>query len=242
MFDPRERWLGCALAACLALPAGAEPAEPLAKGAKLCLHPLSLPLSESEAEARRPELERKLVDALAAASFEVAESPAVEALEQRVREETGGFVDPALGVRDPVRYRRYNERLAAALGEELDCDAQIFASVVTLRAWFSGGVARWDGASRKVSSTGRLVANAIWGVEESGWVSAFSLWLLVTDLEGQDLAFRSAGIETPVQLAFVEDKDLVPEDRWLTDAVSLDEAIFSALGSGGVSLRRHGRP
>jgi hypothetical protein len=105
MFDLHGPWLGCAFAACLALPAAAQPAEPLAKGAKLCLHPLSLPFSESEAEARRPELERRLVDALAAASFEVAESPAVGALEQRVREEMGGFVDPALGVRDPERYR-----------------------------------------------------------------------------------------------------------------------------------------
>lgn len=246
MFDPRARSLGGAVAACAALLAGAALAEgtepPLAKGAKLCLHPLALPLSEAETAARRPLLEGKLAAALGEAGFEVTEWPAVDALEQRVREELGGFLDPALGMRDPERYRSYNERLAAALREELGCDARLFPSVVTLRAWFSGGVARWDGASRKVSSTGRLVANAIAGVEESGWVSALSLWLLVTDLEGNDLAFRSAGIETPVQLAFVEDQDLVPEDRWLTDEASLDEALYSALGPGGESLRRYGHP
>ena len=84
--------------------------------------------------------------------------------------------------------------------------------------------------------------NALAGVQESGWVSAFSLWLQVTDLAGKNVAFRSAGIETPVTFAVVEDQDLVPEDRWLTDEVRFGDAIRSALGPLGEALRLHGRP
>jgi hypothetical protein len=243
MFDPGRCLVVCAAAACLlALPAAAEPPGPLGEGAKLCLYPLELPFSEAQTEKRRPALEKKLIDALAAASFSVADPVAVKTLEERVRKDSGGYIDPPLGWRDGARYSAYRERLEHALRDELGCDGQLVASIVTLRAAFVAGVARWDGAEQKVSSTGRLVMNALAGVEERGWVNAFSLWLRVTDLAGQDVSFRSAGIETPVQFAVVEEKDVVAEDRWLTDEARLDAAIGSALGARGEALRLRGKP
>jgi hypothetical protein len=243
MFDPGRCLAVCAAAVCLfTLPAAAEPPGPLGEGAKLCLYPLELPFSEGQAEKRRPALEKKLVDAFGAASFTLADSAAVKALEERVRTDAGGYIEPAFGWRDGPRYLAYRERLAQALRDELGCDGQLFASVVTLRAWFANGVAHWDGTDQQVSSTGRQVMNALAGVEERGWVSAFSLWLHVTDLAGEDVAFRSAGIETPVQFAVVEEKDVVAEDRWLTDEARLDAAIASALGPNGDALRQHGTP
>jgi hypothetical protein len=151
-------------------------------------------------------------------------------------------VDPATGERDVRRHRDYRERLARALGTELGCDARLHATVASLRARFANGTASWDGTKQQVSSTGRIVMNVLAGVSESGWVSALSLWLHVTDLEGNDLAFRSAGIETPVSLAVLEEQDLLPEDLWLTDPARLDAAIESALGPHGASLREHGTP
>ena len=243
MLDSRSRSALCAACLCL-LPLLAERAasEPLGEGARLCLYPLQLPLSEGEAEKRRPLIGRLLTAALADASLAVTDPTAVEALEERVRQQSGGFIDAPTGNRDGARYLAYRERLGAALREELGCDARLYASVVTLRAAFTSGIARWDGVTRQVSSTGRIVMAVLAGVQESGWVSAFSLWLRVTDLLGNDVAFRSAGIETPVQFAVLEDKDLVPEDLWLTDEARLDEAIRSALGPGGRSLRHDGRP
>ena len=93
-----------------------------------------------------------------------------------------------------------------------------------------------------MSSGGRRALHIFRGIQERGWVTALSLWLQVFDLDGNRIAFRSAGIETPVQLAVVEDKDLLPEDRWLTDEIRLDAAIRSALGPQGESLRLHGTP
>jgi hypothetical protein len=223
-------------------PGRASAAEPLAQGARLCLHALTLPLSDSEATQRRPLLERLLTDALRAAGFEVVAAAEVEPLVERTREASGGFIDAATGMRDPARYRAYREQLGATLRDAVGCDGQLYAAVVTLRARFARGAASWDGTSQRVSSTGRLWMNALAGVQESGWVAAFSLWLQVTDLEGNDVAFRSAGIETPVQLAVLEDTDYVPEDHWLVDEGRLGDAIRSALGAGGAALRREGRP
>jgi len=243
MLDPRTRVPAWALAGCLvAFLAGASSADPLVAGSKLCLYPLTVPLAEGRGEARRANLERKLVAALREASFSLAEPVAVDALEERVRKECGGFVDPATGERDGERYLAYQQKLAQALRDELGCSAQLRASVVQLRATLFGGFAVWDGTQQRVSSTGRQVKNAIVGVEESGWLIAFSLWLSVLDLDGKEIAFRSAGIETPVQLAVVEDQDLLAEDRWLSDEARLDAAIRSALGIGGASLRSAAEP
>lgn len=224
------------LAVCAAL------ADPLPPGTTLCLQPIVLPVAEGAGAARRDDLQRRLRDALVAAGFAVADPQAVAALEERVGRETGGFIDPATGWRDAERYRAVQRARATALRDELHCDAVLRAQVVGVRARFSGGSASWDGTSDAVSSTGRVVLNALAGVHEYGWVQALSLWLLVSDLDGNDLAFRSAGIEPLVSMAVLRDQDLLPQDAWLTDGAKLDAAIRSALGPAGEGLRRLGVP
>ncbi len=216
--------------------AGDGRAAALAPGAKLCLHPLTLPFRGDD-DPRRTAIEQRLTAALVGASFQVVEPSRVKAVMQRELAAVGGVVDPATGWRLPERYQAYRDRLAGALGRELGCDAQLVASVVPVHASFTNGTAKWDGTSQQVSSTGRIVLQAIAGEVETGWMAAFSLWLRVLDLAGDDIAFRSAGVEPLVHLAVFKDKDLVPEDQWLTDAARLDAAIASALGPGGAALR-----
>jgi hypothetical protein len=223
-----------ALAALAASPAASAPLEP---GTKLCLYPVGVPLDEKAGEGRRAAIERQLVAALKAASFEVADPPAVRALRKRIFEEESRLFDPATGERDRVAYERALAKLALALREELGCDAQLAANVAIVRAPFAGGTAAWDGTSQQVASTGRVILSALGGVVESGWVNAFSLWLRVAELNDDPIAFRSAGIETPLQLAVVKDQDLVPQDLWLQDVGRIEAAIQSALGPGGSALR-----
>jgi hypothetical protein len=223
-----------ALAVLAARPAAGAPLEP---GARLCLYPVGVPLEEKAGEARRAAIERRLVAALEAAAFEVADPPAVRALRKRIFEEEGRLFDPATGERDRAAFERTLSKLALAFREELGCDAQLAANVAIVRAPFAGGTASWDGTSQQVASTGRVILGALGGVVESGWVNAFSLWLRVADFHDDSIAFRSAGIETPLQLAVVKDQDLVPQDLWLQDAGRIDAAIRSALGPGGSALR-----
>jgi len=213
-------------------------AAPLDRGAKLCLHPIRLPFDEGEEGERRTNFQRKLVEALNAVSLEVASPEAVDELVSRVRTESGGYFDPLTGSRDERRYLAYREQLARALSDELGCDGQLFASVVLLRARLDGTHAYWDGTSIQVVSTARGLLEGGF----SGWVGALSLWLDVLDLEGHQVAFRSAGIETLVSLAVIREQDLLPRDRWLTDEARIDAAIASALGINGSGLRGRGRP
>jgi len=203
---------------------------------------VKIPVDEDEAEERRSNIEEKLIQALEGASFSVADPKAVRDLVERVRAESGGFVDPVTGQRDEPRYLRYSDRLATALHDELDCDGQLTARVVLVRARFAAGMAKWDGASIQVISNGRAVLQVLGGVYETGWVNALSLWLEVLDLEGNGLAFRSAGIETLARFAVLRDVDSLPEDLWLTDTEKIDASIASALGNGGISLREQGTP
>jgi len=220
----------------------AEGGGPLDEGSTLCLHPVEIPIPDRDGEARRASLEQRLRDALVAASFTVPDPPKVVELSEQVEQDMGGYVDVATGYRDEARYRAFREQRAAVLRRELGCDAELSANVVQVRARFTDGAASWDGATDSVSSTGRVVLNALGGVSESGWVAALSLWLRAYDLEDTDLAFRSAGIETLVSMAVLREQDVLPKDLWLTNVEKLDAAIASALGVKGLALRREGRP
>ena len=235
---------GCAVVVAIAAVAGVDgaAAEGLRAGATLCMRPMRLPFRTDEGGVRRAAIGRHVHDGLVAASFRVVAPAAVAAVLERELVASGGFVDPLTGTRDTGRFAAYQARTRNALGRELGCDAQLTASIVPIQAPFQAGVARWDGTSQRVSSAGRIVLSILGGMLESGWVGAFSLWLLAQDLAGEDLAFRSAGIETLVQLAVLEDKDLLPEDRWLADGAKLDGAIRSALGPGGRALLEEGQP
>ena len=209
----------------------------LAPGAVVCLHPAQLPFAAGTADVRRSSIEQRLIVALQRESFTVVDPNRVAAVHRRVLEAAGGFVDPVTGTIDATRRRTIHERLARAFATELGCAVRLVPSVVTVRAGFQSGFAEWDGTKQQVSSTGRIVLNAISGTIESGWVGAFSLWLRLLDLQGEEIGFRSAGIEAVVQLAVLEDKDLMPDDQWLTDGAKLDAAIASALGADGSALR-----
>lgn len=237
------RALARALCATIAaLLAGTAVAEPLAQGSTLCLHPIDVPLDEHDGAERRQQLQRRLRDALAAASFKVPDPTALKDSVTRIEKEFGGFLDPATGKRDTPRYRTFIQQRAETLRRDFGCEAELIARVVRVQARFANGVAVWDGTHETVSSTGRRVMNAIGGVVESGWVAALSLWLHAVDLDGNDLAFRSAGIECLGSLAVLRDEDALPPDLWLSDSKKLDAAIQSALGSNGFALRHLGMP
>ena len=242
MLNAPVRGSGRLLAVALTLLACSGAAAGLAPGATFCLHPLMLPFRTADDDPRRALIEQRLTAALVGASFKIVEPARVKLVRERELKASGGFIDTALGWRVPERYQAYRDRLGDALARELGCDAELLASVVQVRASFQYGTATWDGASQQVSSTGRVVLQTIAGEVESGWVGAFSLWLRVVDLAGNDVAFRSAGIETLVHLAVLKSKDLLPEDRWLTDAARLDAAIASALGPGGRHVLGHDGP
>ena len=222
-------------------------AGPLDPGARICLQRPWLPIQDSTVDPRTTDLEARLTKALQAAGFEVPEPAAVDTAIERAVEPLAGSIDPFTGRRDPARDAARQAAIAQAL-RELDCDARMLAEVIPVWVYFNNGFAKWDGRSQRVSSGDRIALQVIGGIQEFSHVRALSLWLRVLDLEGTEIAFRSAGIEAIFQLTATGDDGPLPQEQWLTTTEQLDSAIRSterldsairsALGERGERLRR----
>lgn len=225
----------------MALAGVAIQADPLDPGARLCLQRPELPIPNSAADARTADLEARLTKALQGAGFEVPEPAAIDAAIERALEPLPGSIDPYTGRRDAARHAARRAAIAQAL-RELDCDARMVAEVIPVWVYFNNGFAKWDGRNQRVSSGGRIALQILGGIQEFGHVRALSLWLRVLDLEGSEVAFRSAGIEAIVRLSapVPADGTPLPQEQWLTTAKRLDSAIRSALGEHGERLRQAG--
>ena len=218
--------------ALLLVPAGALAAT------RLCIQSVALPFPAED--PRFAMLEEKIAGVFRAGSFAVTGSAATQEMAERVDETWGEIFDPYSGRVVAEKKAQYDRELARGFREELDCDGRVRIAVVSVRARFYNYVASWDGVRHQVMSTGRAILMALGGVHESGWVAALSLWVHLMDPEGNDIAFRSAGIEPLVQFTVLRGTDKLPEDRWLQDIGRLDEAIASALGPGARRLRDQG--
>ena len=233
-----QRRLFCgALLVCLATSARANP---LDEGSTLCLLPPAIPAEEGD--PRRTDLEQLLRNALEAASYNVPNPKDVADLSDEIRESAGELYDTISGYRNEDRHQALLKRRADALRSHFGCDALVAPHVVVVRARYDSGTASWDGTKEQVISTGRIILAALGGATEHGWVSALSLWLFVRDPDGNDIAFRSAGIEALVNFAVLREQDILPRDQWLTDRVKMSKAIESALGPNGDHLRRTSVP
>lgn len=232
--DPIGRWARATILASM-LVAIATPASSEAR-VRLCLLPLAVPFAQDDPRATR--LEARIARRFEEGGFAVTRSadttPVVEAVEER----WGAIFDPAFGHVVETALATHHRELGRAMQGELGCQALVRVHVHVLRAAYVGGSARWDGVVVSINSPARQ-----WFVgDERGWVSALSLWVELFDLEGESLAFRSAGIEPLISFSLKRDVDRLPEDRWLHDEAVVDRAIDSALGPMALDVRERGFP
>ncbi|MCA9511048.1 MAG: hypothetical protein KC560_10120 [Myxococcales bacterium] len=219
--------------------AGDEPV--FASGARLCLESVAIPTGEAD-DPRRARLEDALVEYLEASSFAVRRPSEVAPRLEALVEARPPYIDTATGERLPEVWDAFLDGVAADLRDELGCDFRVEARIVQVAAPFRNGSARVDGRTMQVSSPGRVVRNVFAGVNEWGWVPALSLWVEVTDLRGELVAFRSAGVEPLVSLAVLVDQDLKPEDAWLSNPKDVGLALVLALGLDAELLLERGVP
>jgi len=199
-----------------------------AAAARLCFLPLSLPFDEED--ERFGMVEDKITNVFESAGFETTDSESVREAYEPVNEEWGEVFDPLTGRILGDKQARFEQEVGRAYRDALGCDALVRVSLALVRAQYSMPIATWDGTTRQVMSTGRTILTALLGQSQSGWVSALSIWIHLMDLEGNDIGFRSAGVEPLVEISISRDLDKLPEDRWLVDEERLDGAIDSALG------------
>jgi hypothetical protein len=209
-----------------------------AAATRLCLLPASLPFEEGD--ERFDVVEEKVAAVFRSAGFKVTDSEEIVDVYKRVDEEWGDIFDPLTGRIIKEKQERLIQEIGGAYRGELGCDALLRISIAVVRAQYQTPTASWDGTTRQVVSTGRTILTMLAGQTEYGWVSALSIWIRLMDPEGNDIGFRSAGIEPLVDFSYSRDLDKLPPDQWLRDEAVLDEAIESALGAGAELLRTEG--
>jgi hypothetical protein len=236
------RWARAFVVVALVFASRVGSAGALDPGTHLCLEPPRLPIENAPDDPRTADLQRRLVRALEAARFAVADPAAVDAIAKRVGKEHERRFDPYTGRWDPALDATVRGAIAAALESELGCSARMRAGVVPVFAFYYDGIVRWEEQVDFASSVGRYALQALAGVHEWGFIHGLALRLGVLDRNGEEIAFRSAAIELLEAFAVQKERDLLPQDRWLTDGEKLDDAIASALGDGGSALRLEGNP
>ena len=227
--------LGASLSALPAFSTTSERTEPT-----LCMLPAILPFAEGDDRFER--VESEATRRFERAGFTIVPSDQVGEMLDRVDEEFGDIYDPLDGAVLLDEFARYENEVEAGFRDDLGCSGRLRVSVGIVRARYANFSASWDGVSRQVNSTGRAVLMALAGVNEYGWVSASSLWVELSDLEGNLVGFRSAGIEPHVTLSLSRDMDKLPEDRWLRNDEYFQDAFDQALGSAANRMRDAGRP
>ncbi|MEM9175913.1 MAG: hypothetical protein AAGC67_11825 [Myxococcota bacterium] len=228
-------WSGllAAVAACLlSLPAAAGP--------KLCMVAAALPFEEGDDRFELVESETAL--RFERAGFEIVPSEDVMAMIDRVDEAFGDIYDPLDGRVVPEQLDRFETELAHGFRDDLGCAARLRTSLGIVYASYAGFRANWDGVSRPVSSGERAALMILAGVNEYGWVQASSLWVELSDADGELIGFRSAGIEPHVQITMSRDRDKLPLDQWLRNDEYLQDAFEEAIGSAAEKMRDFGRP
>jgi len=209
-----------------------------AAATRLCFLPLSLPFDEDD--ERFGMVEEKITNVFESAGFETTDSEDVREVYEPVNDEWGEVFDPLTGRILGEQQARFEQEVGAAYRDALGCDALVQVSLALVRAQYTMPTAIWDGTTRQVMSTGRTILTALLGQTQSGWVSALSIWIHLMDLEGNDIGFRSAGVEPLVEISISRDLDKLPEDRWLVDDARFDDALESALGDDAKRLRTRG--
>lgn len=228
----------------------------MAHALRVCMLPSELPVPEGD--ERRSDLESRLIARFERAKVAVTGPTEVARILKEVEGRSGAIFDPATGRIDELKQAAYDADVDRSVRDQLDCKWFVRLSVQQVVARYFDNKAQWDGRRvainsghrRRLQAFGRgaiIVLGAIGGVliipgREAGWVPALTLSVHVTDLDGDDVAFRSAGIHPLLSLSVSRGQDLLPEDQWLRNPAEIETAIDLALGDDLALLRTAGRP
>lgn len=243
---PIRRAAGAKIRAALACALAGTALAPTALGLELCMLPAATPFEKSDERVAR--VEQMLTDHLAGASIRISSSAEVQKLLDDVDARSGAIFDPATGRIDAERNEAFLDDIERSVRERFGCDGFVRVGLAQVLAWYNGVSANWDGQRAQVNSgariAGQVLLAALGGVilYEEGWVGALSLFVEVETLRFEDVAFRSAGIETLQDFSISRGHDLLPPDRWLRDDDVLKKSIEKALGEKIELLETRGRP
>lgn len=207
----------------------------------LVLVQVAPPQDLAVAEERLADLDSVIAEEVEAAGFAVVEAEMSAEIWGRVIDYTGGFYDPYSGERDESRFAAAKARFAEELVERFGADAVVYPEIWIVDAPFSDGVARWDGTTQDLLTTGGKVLSWVGAIAAAlasqereplpaGRVRALSLGILIEDVRGDMLYTHAGGIQTLEKMGWSEgDIRAAPEDEVLADRARNRRAVVVAL-------------
>jgi hypothetical protein len=194
---------------------------------RIALSPVAGVAAMPDSMAASARIEGLVAGRLAKAGFESV--PAVEAggIRRRLLDSVGGYYSRLTGEIVEEKYRAVEAGTLAALKEQFGADSWLRLELVAVPADFSGGKARWDGASEGVAPVGK------------GTVMALSLQGVLLQGYGDTLFAGRSGIQV---LQKVKDYQIVPVPaaKLLADRDRVERAARMLVDSIRTRLRQKG--
>ncbi len=195
----------------------------------IALTPIRVPGILGNVDSVKAQFDSLLVAALRQADFVVIPSQEYEQIRQREMEQLGGFFDPITGKRDTAKTKFLTERCRRELHARFNADALFYASIQAVKVSFSGGKAKWHGASESLLSKGGIAGFFSDARYSSGTTGALSFFVALEDTNGADVYFNAGGIQVTHKISGTQLVP-IPNEQFLTNKERNLAAVRLALG------------
>jgi hypothetical protein len=191
---------------------------------RIALAPVAGAAAMPDSTAASSRIEALVTRHLAKAGFETVPSGEAGGIRARLLDSVGGYYSRLTGEVIEEKYRAVEAGTLAALRDRLGADAWLRLELIAVPADFSGGKARWDGASEGVAPVGR------------GTVTALSLSAVLLREYGDTIFAGRGGIQVLQKIKSSRIVE-VPAEKLLADEGRLDRAVRLVVDSIRVRLR-----
>jgi hypothetical protein len=194
---------------------------------RIALSPVAGASVRPDSTAASTQIEELVARRLVKAGFETVPATEAAGIRSQLLDSVGGYYSRLTGEIVEEKYRAVEAGTLATLKDRLGADAWLRLELVAIPADFSGGKARWDGASEGVAPVGK------------GTVMALSLQGVLLRGYGDTLFSGRAGIQV---LQKVKDYRIVPVPpaKLLADKERLERAAAMLADSIRARLPRKG--
>jgi len=179
-----------------------------AKVRTIAIAPLATPPDFENPTPVAAKFEMLIVKILRDGGYSVVSSTEYAAILDQAKSRQGGYFDPLTGKLDEAKYDAILKAARHDLSAKFKVDAVLYPSILAVDAKWFDQTAYWDGATDSIQSFTGLVEKGVVkfvtepetyligkGPHEEGTVKAYSLAVLIEDVDGNKLYANQGGIQ-----------------------------------------------
>jgi len=161
----------------------------------IALYAVLAPSELGSVDPQRGKFAALIAAQLEAAGFTVVPPEVSDSIWTRLTDSLGGLHDSHTGERDTVKLNTARTLAMSELQARFHADAWLHPYIVFSDAKYEEGDAQWDGAKQSYQSLGKKLLTALLGEGTSGKTKALSLWVVMEDMDGEELYENQGGLQ-----------------------------------------------